>query len=229
MTQARLLAVDPSLSCSGWALFDVSTARLMGVGKVRSLPPTSTLAMRLSDLQRKIVALFDRFTLGQSDLLVCEAETTMKDPRAMIKQERVRGVFETVARERQLLVPGRMNPRTVQSELMGLKGAQAPRAVVKECALHTAKALFGKALTGMGFETSLQHLKRHQDIVDALLIGNLALTRVHAARVAGISLDELFEARRWRRRTSRAGWGKGEANSFGWSAGEIEELVNARR
>lgn len=228
MSAPRLLAVDPSLTCSGWALFDTDRERLLGVGKVRSLPSMLALARRLADLQEKIELVFESCGLGSGDILVCEAETTMKDPRAMIKQERVRGVFETVARRRRLLVPGRMNPRTVQSEMMGLRGAQAARAVVKDHAVHVVQRLYREKLERLGFDTDAHNLKRHQDVVDALLIGSMALVRIREARMAGVDVAELFEARRWRRRSSRAGWGKGEANSFGWSSREIEELVNGR-
>src|SRR5690606_567012 len=133
----RLLAVDPSLTCSGWALFELATARpgqgkLVAVGKIRSLSPRVPLATRFSDLQRKIVGVYESLSLSGNDVLICESQTTMRDPRAAFKVEQVRGIFETVARSRSLHVPGRINPRSVQSEVMGLRGKQLARAVVKD-------------------------------------------------------------------------------------------------
>src|SRR5689334_2486040 len=124
MPYRYLLSVDPSLTCSGWALFSLRSTALMGVGKIRSLPPSHALPDRLNDLQRKVQAVFDQFQLTEKDILVCEAPTTMKDPSAAIKVEQVRGMFESLARTRRVTVPGRINPRTVHHELLGLKGRQ---------------------------------------------------------------------------------------------------------
>lgn len=187
-----LLSVDPSLTCSGWALFSVTDGSLCAVGKIRSLPPKTGLAKRYIDLQDKITSLFKTLKLGLKDVVVCEAETTMKDPRSAFRVERVRGIFETLARSNQCAVPGRINPRSVHNEIMGLKGKQVKREIVKETAVVIVRNLYGKELGSFGLEISSHELKKHQDIVDAILVGHLGVVRVQSAGRAGISIDTLF-------------------------------------
>ena len=173
-----VLAVDPSLTCTGWAMFDLSADSLMAVGKIKSLPPTShALPERYVDLQQQISELFVHFELGNLDIVICESETTMKDPKAAFKVERVRGIFETLARERGCAVPGRISPRTVQYEVMGLRGKQLQRSIVKDSAVQTVQALYAGVLKQFG----LTSMKTHQDIVDAILIGHLATSRLKNA------------------------------------------------
>ncbi len=191
----RLIAIDPSLTCSGWALFEIGHGRLLGVGKIRSLSSALPLADRLTDLQAKIRGLFEQTSLCLNDVLVCEAATTMRDPKAAMKVEQVRGIFEVVARERGLEVPGRLNPRSVHSEVMGLKGKQLPRALIKSAAVDVVGRLFGRELNTIGFGSDLLSLQKHQDVVDALLIGYLALSRIRSASVAGVSLSDVFVER----------------------------------
>ena len=193
----RLLAVDPSLTCSGWALFDLSDelaggALLVAVGKIRSLAASVPLASRLFDLQQKICSVFDQLSLGSDDVLICESQTTMRDPRAAFKVEQVRGIFETIARSRELKVPGRINPRSVQSEVMGLRGRQLERSMVKQTAVQIVKTVYGEALTSLGFTVDSKNLQRHQDIVDAILVGSLAVTRVQGAERCGFELEDAF-------------------------------------
>jgi Holliday junction resolvasome RuvABC endonuclease subunit len=193
LTLDRLLAIDPSLTCSGWALFRVSNGELVGVGKIKSLPASLPLAVRLRNLQEKVEQLYAQLSLKNKDLLVCEAPTTMRDPRAAIKVEQVRGIFETMARTRELVVPGRINPRSVHSEVIGLRGRQQRREIVKLAAAQLVLSLFGESLERMGFEPALANLRRNQDIVDAILIGHVSLARVRSAQHTGIPLEQLFE------------------------------------
>ncbi len=190
------MAIDPSLTCSGWALFSIENGNLAAVGKIRSLPAAVPLAERLRDLQEKISATFDQVELSRDDVLICEAPTTMKDPRAAFKVEQVRGIFEALARGRNLSVPGRINPRSVHFEVMGLRGKQLQRATIKDMASRVVCSLFANPLTDMGFDISTDSLKKHQDIVDAILIGSLGLTWIKAAQVAGGSLESYFEDRK---------------------------------
>lgn len=196
-----LLAVDPSLTCSGWALFAVNTAQLMGVGKIRSLPPKLPLGERLLDLQNKIDHVLTVASLGKNDVLVCEAPTTMRDPHAAIKVEQVRGLFEVAARARFATVPGRINPRSVQYEVMGLKGKQLERAIVKETAAFVVSQLHGQRLKELGIAADQQSLKKNQDIVDAILVGTTALHWISAASRGNQTLAEYFH----RPATSRRG------------------------
>ena len=193
MQRRRLLAVDPSLTCSGWACFDVKSDRLIAVGKIRSKGPEEPLAERLADLQQKIAKVLDDLQLGARDVVVCEAPTTMRDPRAAIKVEQVRCIFEVLARGRGAEVPGRINPRTVHHELLGLRGRQAVRAEVKRAATNVAQRLFAEPLGALGFDISARHLTRNQDIVDALLLGYIGLTRLRTARWAETPLDKLMQ------------------------------------
>jgi Holliday junction resolvasome RuvABC endonuclease subunit len=187
-----LLAVDPSLTCSGWALFSVASAQILGVGKIRSLPASVPLGERLLDLQNKIEHILTISSIGNNDVLVCEAPTTMRDPHAAIKVEQVRGLFEVAARARSAAVPGRINPRSVQFEVMGLKGKQLKRSVIKETASFVVSQLHGARLKELGLESDLLSLKKNQDIVDAILIGTTALHWISAASRGKQTLAEYF-------------------------------------
>lgn len=193
----RLLSVDPSLTCSGWALFCVAEGAIKAVGKIRSEKPTVPLALRLEKLQANIGRVIETLELGPRDLLVCEAPTTMKDPHNAIKVEQVRGLFESLGRERGVTVPGRINPRSVQYDVMGLRGKQLSRPDVKAAAVRTVEFLYADQLRQLG----LSELGKHQDIIDAVLIGRLALLHIEAARVSQAPLETLFggQARQDRR------------------------------
>lgn len=221
----RLIAIDPSLTCSGWALLSITTGELLGVGKLRSLPPKVALSERLQQLQHRIEGILGGLKLGPNDVLVCEAPTSMLDPRGAFKVEQVRGIFEAVARTMEIVVPGRINPRTVQRDLMGLKGAQQKREAVKGTACQVVKNLFGEQLRKLGFETTDRHLSKHQDIVDAILVGAIGVTKVKQSCLSNVSITELFEEKKVRRKNSRDSWGSGEENSFGWSEVEISKMV----
>jgi Holliday junction resolvasome RuvABC endonuclease subunit len=196
----RLLSVDPSLTCSGWALFSVPEGIIKAVGKIRAEKPPTPLALRLEKLQASIKRVIDALQLGPGDVLVCEAPTTMKDPHNAIKVEQVRGLFESLSRERGVTVPGRVNPRSVQYEVMGLRGKQLARPEVKAAAVRTVEFLYADQLSQLG----LSGLGKHQDIVDAVLIGRLALLQIEAARASQAPLETLFggqekqDRRSWR-------------------------------
>ena len=195
----RLLSIDPSLTCSGWALFRLSDDRLLAVGKVRSLPPAVAMHRRLSDLQQKIHGIYEAIDLDLNDVLICEAPTTMRDPRAAFKVEQVRGIFETLARTRAVSIPGRVNPRSVHYEILGLTGKQQARVEVKKTAVEVVRRLFSESLRGLGFDPSPKNLTRHQDIVDAILIGYLGLSKLKTANFAGEDLGDLWSKRTVRR------------------------------
>ena len=191
----QLLAVDPSLTCSGWALFDIASESLLAVGKLRSLPASYSLSDRLLDLQAKVTQVFKGCALRAGDFLVCEGPTTMRDPRAAFRVEQVRGIFETVARHTTVSVPGRINPRSVQREIMGLKGKQLIRERVKDTAVMVVQALYERELGQLGFPVDKKSLAKHQDIMDAILVGRLAVIRVKSALQAKIAPQKLFDER----------------------------------
>jgi Holliday junction resolvasome RuvABC endonuclease subunit len=188
----RLLAIDPSLTCSGWALFEVKGSVLRSFGKMKPLGTTFSLSRRLSDLQERVNSLIVTLELGQGDLLVCEGPTTMKDPQAVIKVEQVRSIFEGVARTHKIHVPGRINPRTVHHELLGMYGAQLARPLVKAQAVRTVRTLYGSVLEAVGLDTSEKSLSRHQDIIDAMLLGTVAVQRAVFAQTSGVGIDGIL-------------------------------------
>ena len=193
MTFHRVITIDPSLTCSGWAMFSVPSERLLSVGKLRALPPTFSMAKRLVDYQRQIEEIYTKIELNSNDVLICEAPTTMRDPRAALVVEQVRGLFETVARSIGATVPGRINPRSVQYEVMGLSGKQKKRDEVKAIALEVAIRLFGKRLTELGLlKDNGPSLKKHQDIIDAILLGSYAMNKITQAIKTGEPCEKFF-------------------------------------
>lgn len=208
-----LLAVDPSLTASGWAIFEIHSSRLLAVGVISPPGTPEFLAKRLSSLQLAVTSLFEKFSLGKNDFLVCEGPAPLvKNPQSALKVEGVRGIFETIARGQGLLVPGRVNPRTVQSEILGMKGKQLERKVVKEWSRHAAYRLYEKPLRTL-FEVKEEALpKISQDIVDALLIGTLALSRIQVCLKTRSSIESAFSSPA----TSRRGLG-GARRSSGWT------------
>ena len=198
----RLLAVDPSLTCSGWAVFSIVRKELLAVGKIRSAAAENLLADRLLGLQKNISEMLEQLSLGEGDVLICEAPTTMRDPKAAFKVEQVRCMFEILGRQRGALVPGRVNPRTVQYELLGQGGKQLGRKLVKHSAAQTVRQLYARDFERLGFPTELEELQRQQDIVDAILLGTLALARIEEANRAQLDLGEVMGSEE-RRSTGR--------------------------
>ncbi len=195
----KLLAIDPSLTCTGWALFDVKSGTILGIGKIKS-KKEGILSERLSDFQVKASILLDSLKLSKNDILLCEEATTIIDPRATIVVEQVRCIFEVLGRNQNVNVPGRINPRTVQYEIMGLKGSQIDRDCVKAIARETVKSLYAKMLKNIGFSLEKISSKGNQDIIDAILIGALGLARIHSAINAKCDLSTLFTSNYKRRR-----------------------------
>ena len=195
----RLLAIDPSLTCSGWALFDIKTKKLLSVGNVKS-KKEGGLSERLLDFQKKIVMLFEALMLNGHDVLICVEATTMIDPRATLVVEQVRCIFEVLARNLNVCVPGRINPRTVQYEIMGLKGVQIDREHVKKIARETVNAIYADMLSQIGFFKQDILKKSNQDIIDAILIGTLGLSRILSIHNTKLNLDEVFSSNYRRKR-----------------------------
>ncbi len=197
-----LMAVDPSLTCSGWALLSIPAGEVVAVGKIKGAPPSLPMATRLERLQGSIKKVISDLTLGGADVLVCEAPTTMKDPLNAIKVEQVRGLFESSGRDLGVTVPGRVNPRSVQYEVMGLKGKQVGRTEVKAAAVRTVQYLYAPTLEGFGIKASDEELKRHQDIVDAILIGRFAVLKIQGALESRQPLESVFDTQTKQQRSS---------------------------
>jgi len=200
----KLLAIDPSLTCSGWALFEIDSGCPVLFDIIR--PPGTKLPLsdRYNWLQGEVAALLSRLELGERDYLCCEGPAPLvKNPESALRVERVRGVFEAVGRMRSVTVVSRLNPRTVQTELLGLHGKQLKREVVKEMARGVVQRLFAAELA-----KDPEAPKLSQDVVDALLIGALAVSRVQLHQKSGIALDLLFQPKRNGRggRERFAGW-----------------------
>ena len=197
-----LMAVDPSLTCSGWALLSIPEGEILAVGKIKAAPPSVPMATRLERLQGAIKKVLSNLSLGELDVLVCEAPTSIKDPHNAIKVEQVRGIFESTGRSRGVTVPGRVNPRSVQYEVMGLKGKQVARLEVKAAAVRTVQYLSAPALQRLGIEASEAVLKKHQDIVDAMLIGRFAVLRIQGALDSRQPLEQVFDTQVKQQRSS---------------------------
>ena len=185
----KLLAVDPSLTCSGWALFNTINKELLAVGQLKSLPSTYSLEDRLKDLQDKFSKIFKKISLQEFDILITEAPTTTIDPNALIKVEQVRSLIESIARSLNVKVAGRINPRTVQYEVLGLKGKQLDRDNVKLIARNLVYKLYKTPLENLKLISCEEDLKKHQDIVDAILIGHLCLSKLDSANMIKTSLE----------------------------------------
>lgn len=190
-----LFALDPSLTSSGWALFCLKTLEPKLTGTLKSLSTNFTLEQRLNDLQRQVSKLYSDLRIGKQDYFICEGPAPLVlNPNSAMKVERVRGLFETMARELRVNVLGRINPRTVQAELMGLKGKQIERKEVKRIARELANRMFS---------SYLKENKANQDIIDALLIGALVSSKVKLARDTKVDLQLLFapkpkRSKRWK-------------------------------
>ena len=199
MQNMKLIAIDPSLTQSGWSLFSVEKEVPLAYGVIRPEPEKGHLGTRLLSLQTQIKKLFLEQSLKSGDILVCEGPAPITlNPSSSIKVEQVRGIFETLARDMGLLVPGRVNPRTVQTELLGLHGKQRKREEVKEVARRVVKSLIGICPDKESME---------QDIVDSILIGVISISRVKRANMSGMELVEIFSERGMS--SSRNGQGRG--------------------
>ena len=199
MSKNVLFAVDPSLTASGWAAFSLESAKPFAVGVLKPPGPSVSLERRIRVLQDSVEQLFEDLSLEKGDFLVCEGPAPLlHNAMSVMKMERVRGVFETVARSRGVCVPGRLNPRTVQTELLGLKGKQLTRSEVKQSAREVVEKLFAAEFAKMEFVGSSKPKKNsrlQQDIVDALLIGALAVSRTQFSVRSGIEVEEVFAPR----------------------------------
>ncbi len=188
--------------------------------------PRVPLANRLLTLQNEIEQLFGHLRMGEGDVLVCEGPAPLVlNPNSAMKVERVRGIFETIARNRGVRVPGRINPRTLQTELLGLTGRQISRDRVKAAARGLASNLFGSYLArlplyGVG---ERPQAKLSQDIIDALLIGALAVSRVRIAYSTQQPLEQVFIAK-----PGRATGSHGGRSALRWCESEYKQLLGDR-
>ncbi len=196
-SQSRLLAIDPSLTSTGWALFSVADGNPTDIGLVKAATPKLVLSERLQKLQEEVEILLDSLRLGAGDILICEGPAHLVlNPQSAIKVEHVRGIFETTARSRRVVVPGRLNPRTVQSEILGLRGKQRPRAEVKASAQIVGDRLYGAFLRERLLSNTADGMSKSgkisQDIIDALLIGTVAVARAKHCAQCSIDLLSAF-------------------------------------
>ena len=188
----KLLAIDPSLTASGWVLFAAESSIPLALGVLSPPGPKHALAKRLDELQLSIEDLFIELKMQEGDLLICEGPAPLVlNPQSALKVEQVRGIFESVARNANITVPGRLNPRTVQSELLGMRGPQLKREVVKTWARETAMQLYGNELEHL-WKQREQKKKIPQDVIDAVLIGTLAISKIKLCLQTGSHISEAF-------------------------------------
>lgn len=222
-----LLAVDPSLTSTGWACFSLHDGQPFASGLVTPPGPKVSLPHRMSVLQSAVTSIITGLGCQSGDVLICEGPAPLvKNPQSAIKVEGVRGVFEAVARSVGMDVPGRLNPRTVQSELLGMRGKQLGRQEVKAWARETANRLFNQKFADIVPPSCrTKDGTVSQDIIDALLIGAVAVSRVQVALKAGVSLDSAFApSGRSTRGYRGSASGRETGRKTGWS-----ELVFQRR
>jgi Holliday junction resolvasome RuvABC endonuclease subunit len=155
-----VMTVDPSLVCSGWALFDYLSGELVGVGQIRSSPNQRIFSERIAYIQERIVKVLISCQLGNKDILVCEGPTSMKDPAAAIKVEQVRGIFETIARQNQVTVPGsvrnaRLSIKTsISKRISGCNGNAMLCSSIRETRVRSYKSCLKKIPRYSGRNTS---------------------------------------------------------------------------
>jgi len=191
-------------------MFRLDDALLSAVGLIEPPGPEEFLASRFHALQQHVRELFERLELGEGDFLVCEGPAPLvRNPQSAIKVEGVRGIFESVARSCGVSVPGRINPRTVQSEILGMKGRQLARATVKEWSREAALRLYQRDLHKL-FERPVNVLSEvSQDIIDAMLIGTVAVSRVQIAVRTRTAVEAAFASSGPRRKVGRTSRGTG--------------------
>ena len=184
---SRLFVVDPSLTSTGWVMFDLRRGHIIEFGLMHDPGAKVVLSERLKILQQEADDLLGSFKLGKSDVLICEGPAHLVlNPQSALKVEQMRGIFEVLARKRGVEVPGRINPRSVQTEVLGLKGAQLERKEVKKAARNIAERLFAK-----DFSKSKKVIP--QDVIDASLIGAYCIARIALCEQLGIDLAETFK------------------------------------
>lgn len=204
MINTKLIAVDPSLTQSGWSVFSLDSEKPLAFGVIRPKPEKGYLGDRLLSLQLQIKQLFQEQLLSSGDILICEGPAPITlNPSSSIKVEQVRGIFEAIGRDFGLHVPGRVNPRTVQTELLGFQGKQRKREEVKQVARSVVKSLIGVCPDQENME---------QDVVDSILIGLLSVSRVRRARQGGMELVEIFSER------GGTTGGRGQGRGLRWVA-----------
>ncbi|HMO18382.1 MAG TPA: hypothetical protein PKA63_08625 [Oligoflexia bacterium] len=215
---AHILAVDPSLTQSGWALFSLKEQRPIAWGLIKGESTSIPLGERLLVLHKKVQELFLTCSLSKGDYVVCEGPAPVSlNPSSSIKVEQVRGIFEGIARSNGVEVPGRLNPRTIQSELLGLKGRQIPRDEVKRIARTVVNQLFPVCPVKGSIEGQARDFSKiSQDAIDAILVGVLARAKVSHALTSGVPLSLMFEGGGSASPAGRSG------RRMRWSASQIK-------
>ncbi len=217
---SRLFALDPSLTCSGWVLFDLEADCPIAAGTISPPGPSVALSERLRLLQSEATAVMKSVKLSHGDILIAEGPAPLvKNPASSTKVEQVRTMFETLARCFGAEVPGRINPRTVQAELLGLRGAQLPRPQVKKLARDTAKQMFENEILKASNCSCFSKLS--QDIVDALLIAALAAPLIRRAEGAETPLRDVFESGS---SNGRAIYGASRKKSKTWTENDLRKV-----
>ena len=211
---ARLLAIDPSLNSSGWVMFNIAKASPLSIGIIPSKNTSSkrktklsnlTLAERLYFIQKEVEESLEELKLGPNDILVCEGPAPLVlNPQTALKLEHVRGIYETLARHRGACVPGRLNPKTVQTEILNLKGKQLARPIIKDLITQTAKHIFASDLERLILKNPDILIKRRsgkteipQDIYDALLIGAVAVSKLQLCQKTQTDIFSIFSEKQF--------------------------------
>ncbi len=216
----KLLAIDPSLRSSGWVLFDVKTEKPLKAGIIGESDSRESMSFRLLSFQKKVDSLYKEIELNARDVLVLEGPAQLVlNPSTSTKVEQIRGIFESLARSRGVFIPGRINPRTLQVELLGMKGKQKERKEVKLMAQNVSNHLYGDTLRKIVTSNTDKKTKIiSQDIVDASLIGALSLSKIRFCSGNKDMLLELFEEKSFKNRIGQS------RKKVRWTANSIKNL-----
>lgn len=162
----RMFAIDPALNNTGVAIFDIYRKKLISTHIIKGLDEKTDLMKRYEHLQSLIRAFLHKENFKQNDLIICEEAAAFKNAATVFKLEYARVVWEILGRTLGGKTPFRICPRSVHVELLGLRGRQQERKEVKLAARKVFEMLYPdkKDLS--------------QDEIDAVLIGELALTKL---------------------------------------------------
>ncbi|MCS6961758.1 MAG: crossover junction endodeoxyribonuclease RuvC [Deltaproteobacteria bacterium] len=160
----KVLAVDPSSSSLGWAIIDTREIPLdAGVFYYNT---DISISNRVKHIVNEIKHIIDCYNLKRGDYFVVESSAGCINPRTFLILERIRGAGEAVALLNGLTVLGRINPRSIHVNLLGIKKSLA-RVFVKSAIRSYVEKQFSAFLKSAEIEV----IPKNQDVFDALLLG----------------------------------------------------------
>lgn len=160
---SKVFSVDPSVSSLGWAIMQVS-GRLVDAG-VLKYSSKNSICERIQFILREVNDLIQYYKLGPTDYCVLESSAGIINPRSFLALERVRSSVEALAIIKGLRVIGRINPRSLQSKMLGLKKMEK-RDFVKSAIRSFVIQEFRSFFDGNRLDIS----RVEQDLFDAVIL-----------------------------------------------------------